>query len=104
MKFKINRALSKINTLSKIIYTQGKLTPKFTKSKTSYTLTLGKTMSSTTIRYQKTDSASTVKINRKSVNKIKVKRKPGENEIVKITVKAENGKSRTYKIKVKRKR
>ena len=104
MKFTIKKALSKVNTLSKITYTQGKLTPNFTKAKTSYTLTLGKNMSSTTIRYQKTDSASTVRINGSSASKLKVKLKPGESKTVKITVKAENGNSKTYKIKVRRKR
>lgn len=104
MKFTIKKALSKVNTLSKITYTQGKLTPNFTKTKTSYTLTLGKNMSSTTIRYKKTDSASTVKINGSSVSKLKVRLQPGESKTVKITVKAENGNSKTYKIKVRRKR
>lgn len=104
MKFTIKRALSKVNTLSKITYTQGKLTPNFTKAKTSYTLTLGKNMSSTTIRYKKTDSASTVKINGSSASKLKVRLKLGESKTVKITVKAENGNSKTYKIKVRRKR
>lgn len=104
MKFTIKRALSKVNTLSKITYTQGKLTPNFTKTKTSYTLTLGKNMSSTTIRYKKTDSTSTVKINGSSASKLKVRLQPGESKTVKITVKAENGNSKTYKIKVRRKR
>lgn len=104
MAFTIKRALSKVNTLSKIAYTQGKLTPTFTKAKTAYTLTLGKNMSSTVIRYQKTDSTSTVKINGDNVKKIKVKLKPGESKIVKITVKAENGNKRTYRIKVRRKK
>lgn len=104
MKFTIKRALSRVNTLSKITYTQGKLTPNFTKAKTTYTLTLGKNMSSTTIRYKKSDSASTVKINGSSASKLKVRLKPGERKTVKITVKAENGNSKTYKIKVRRKR
>lgn len=104
MKFTIKRALSRVNTLSKITYTQGKLTPNFTKAKTTYTLTLGKNMSSTTIRYKKSDSASTVKINGSSASKLKVRLKPGESKTVKITVKAENGNSKTYKIKVRRKR
>lgn len=104
MKFTIKRALSRVNTLSKITYNQGKLTPNFTKAKTAYTLTLGKNMSSTTIRYKKSDSASTVKINGSSASKLKVRLKPGESKTVKITVKAENGNSKTYKIKVRRKR
>lgn len=104
MKFTIKKAFSKVNTLSKITYTQGKLTPNFTKAKTSYTLTLGKNMSSTIIRYKKTDPASTVKINGSSVSKLKVRLQPGESKTVKITVKAENGNSKTYKIKVRRKR
>ena len=104
MNFTIERALSKVNTLSKITFTQGKLTPKFTKSKTSYTLTLSKNMSSTIIGYKKTDSAATVKINGSSNSTLRVKLKPGKSKTVKIAVKAENGNSKTYKIKVKRKR
>lgn len=104
MNFTIERALSKVNTLSKITFTQGKLTPKFTKSKTSYTLTLSKNMSSTIIGYKKTDSAATVKINGGSNSTLRVKLKPGKSKTVKIAVKAENGNSKTYKIKVKRKR
>ena len=99
-----SKALSKVNTLSKIVYTQGKLTPKFSETRESYTLILSKSISRTMIRYYKTDSASTVNINGKNTNMINVKLKRGASKILRITVKAQNGNKKIYKIKVKRQR
>lgn len=101
-KITIKPALSNVNTLSKIEFNQGKLTPKFSKYRTTYSLVLSKTMSSTIISATKTDSKATIKINGKTCNKIKVSLKKGKKKTVKIVVTAQNGKKRTYKLVVKR--
>lgn len=100
----IKPALSSVNTLSKMGCNQGKLTPKFSKYRTTYSLVLGKNMSSTIISATKTDSKSIMKINGKTCNKIKVSLKKGKKKTVKIVVTAQNGKKRTYKLVVKRKK
>lgn len=100
----IKPELSSVNTLSKIECNQGKFTPKFSKYRTTYSLVLGKNMSSTIISATKTDSKSIMKINGKTCNKIKVSLKKGKKKTVKIVVTAQNGKKRTYKLVVKRKK
>lgn len=100
----IKPALSSVNTLSKMGCNQGKLTPKFSKYRTTYSLVLGKNMSSTIISATKTDSKSIMKINGKTCNKIKVSLKKGKKKTIKIVVTAQNGKKRTYKLVVKRKK
>ena len=100
----IKPALSSVNTLSKIECNQGKFTPKFSKYRTTYSLVLGKNMSSTIISAIKTDSESIMKINGKTCNKIKVSLKKGKKKTIKIVVTAQNGKKRTYKLVVKRKK
>lgn len=104
IRITIKRALSSVNTLSNMTYTQGMLTPSFSKSKKAYTLVLGKNMSKTVLRFYKTDSKSTIKVNGKSTAQCVVKLKAGASKEIKVVVKAESGKSRTYKIKVKRKK
>ena len=101
--FTILKAKSKNNYLSKITFSQGKLTPAFKKTRTSYTLTLSKKMSKVIIKATKADSKAKIKINGKSTNKVVVKLKSGKSKVVTIKVTAENGKTKTYKIKVKRK-
>lgn len=102
--FKILKAKSAVCTLSKIAYSQGKLTPKFNKNKTSYTLTLTQNMSSVIMKPTASDKAATITVNGKKVSKIKVTLKKGKSKKISIVVKAENGKKKTYKITVKRKR
>ena len=101
--FTILKAKSKDNYLSKIAFSQGKLTPAFKKKKTKYTLTLSKKMSKVIIKATKSDSNANIKINGKNTNKVVVKLKSGKSKVIIIKVTAENGKTKSYRIKVKRK-
>lgn len=101
--YTVGRAKSSNNYLARITKSQGKLTPAFKKTRTSYSLVLKKNMSQTVIRATAADKKSTIKIDKKRTNKVTVKLKRGKSKTVRITVTAENGKSRVYKIKVKRK-
>lgn len=98
-----DRFEDEINTLSKLIYSQGKLSPKFNKNKTWYTLTLDSDVSSTIIKYKKTSSYSNVTINGKQVSKIKVKLRKGKSKTIEIEVTADNGDLNVYTIMVTRK-
>ena len=98
----ISRALSDVNTLSRITYTQGRLTPKFSKSKKSYTLLLGKEISKVSVRVIATDSKSKIMVNGKKKSVCKIKLKVGKSKILKILVISESGKERVYIIKVRR--
>ncbi|MDE7424377.1 MAG: cadherin-like beta sandwich domain-containing protein [Lachnospiraceae bacterium] len=104
MTFKVEKAISNDNNLSNIKFSQGKLTPAFKKNKKSYSLVLSKNMSKVVIKVKKSDSAATVKINGKAIEKITVKLKRGQTKKITIRVIAENGKGKTYQIKVKRKK
>lgn len=104
MTFKVEKAISNDNNLSSIKFSQGKLTPAFKKNKKSYSLVLSKNMSKVVIKVKKSDSAATVKINGKAIEKITVKLKRGQTKKITIRVIAENGKGKTYQIKVKRKK
>ena len=103
LTFIILKAKSKNNYLSKLTISQGKLTPVFKKSKTKYTITLSKNMSSVIIKPVKMDSTAKVKIKGIEQSKIIVKLKSGKSKTVVIKVTAENGKVKTYRIHVKRK-
>lgn len=99
----MNITKSKNNYLSKLSISQGKLTPVFKKTRTSYSLTLNKTMSRVTIKATQADKNAVVTIDGKKLSKTTVKLKSGQSKTVTIKVKAENGKTKTYKVKVKRK-
>ncbi|MDE7423859.1 MAG: Ig-like domain-containing protein [Lachnospiraceae bacterium] len=102
MTFTILKAKSKNNYLSKISISQGKLTPAFKKTKTSYTIILTKKMSKVIIKPVVADKSAVMTINGSKTTKKVVKLKSGKRTTISIKVKAENGKSRTYKIIVKR--
>lgn len=101
--YTVSKAKSSNNYLARITKSQGKLTPAFKKTRTSYSLVLKKNMSQAVIRATAADKKSTIKIDKKKTSKVTVKLKRGKSKTVRITVTAENGKSRVYKIKVKRK-
>ena len=102
MTFTILKAKSKNNYLSKIAISQGKLTPAFKKTKTSYTIILTKKMSKVIIKPVVADKSAVMTINGSKTTKKVVKLKSEKRTTISIKVKAENGKTRTYKIIVKR--
>lgn len=103
--FTVLKAKSKNNYLSKLSISNGKLTPSFKKTKTSYNLVLKKQMSQVVIKAVAEDKKAVIKINSKKMkdNKITIRLKSGKCKTVKIQVTAENRKTKTYNIKVKRK-
>lgn len=103
IKVTVLKAKSKNNYLSKLSISQGKLTPAFKKTRTSYSLTLNKTMSRVTIKATQADKNAVITIDGKKLSKTTVKLKSGQSKTVTIKVKAENGKTKTYKVRVKRK-
>ena len=90
--------------LSGISITNGKMTPKFLRSRKAYSVILGRDTDNTIIKPTAVSSNATVKINGKKVKKIKVVLKKGKSKTVKISVLSSNGASKVYKILVRRKK
>lgn len=90
--------------LSGISITNGKMTPKFLRSRKAYSVILGSDTDNTVIKPTAVSSNATVKINGKKVKKIKVVLKKGKSKTVKISVLSSNGASKVYKILVRRKK
>lgn len=84
---------SKVNTLSSLSVSNGELSPKFSSTKTSYTLNLTSEVESLTINAKATDAKATVSGIGKKALKIGT-------QAFEIMVKAENGSKKSYIINV----
>lgn len=90
--------------LSKIICSNAKLSPKFSKSRTTYLIVMNKGAKSIVIKPITEYKKDTVKINGKSMEKIKISLKKGASKRIKIAVSSEKGRGTVYTVIVKRKK
>ena len=90
--------------LSKIICSNAKLSPRFSKSRTTYLIVMNKGAKSIVIKPITEYKKDTVKINGKSMEKIKISLKKGASKRIKIAVSSEKGIGTVYTVIVKRKK
>ena len=99
----VNRQKSTSANLRSLTVSKGSLNKKFSKSRTSYVLTLSKNTKSVKIIPTMASKYATMTINGKKAKSVTVKVASKKSKTVKIVVRAENGTQKTYTVKVVRK-